>query len=159
MATQTAVIAATDVAGYFAGVRAKLEQIRAETMAAAAEAMGNALEHAQEVARERIELSTTTTGERRAAAGEGFPGRIETGEYEDEFKIEHYQVNPDRLQGRVGWLDGGEEAHRAGGKSYFELQDDGTKSIAAVHALLDSTEIAKADFKKDLTDYVRTELS
>jgi hypothetical protein len=158
MATRTAPLTAGSVAGYFSGIRDELTRIRTNLMAEVSDSMGRAIEHGQEVARERIELSTTPTGDRRAAAGAGFPGRIETGAMEDGFQVEHYQVNPDRMQARVGWLDGGEKAHGED-KSYIQLQDEGFQGVAGVHALLDAMEVAKADFKKDITQYVRNEFS
>ncbi|MBG6106644.1 hypothetical protein [Frigoribacterium sp. CG_9.8] len=143
------------------GIRQKLESIRNELMAEMSGAMGEAMQSGQEIAQDRIEMSITRTGIEREAMGQGRPGRIDTGDYIDDFKHEAYQVNRDQLQGRFGWLDGGQEANAAGGKSYFELQENGFTAkgtaVAPVHALLDASEVAKAEFKKRLADYVKRE--
>lgn len=139
------------------GIRDRLIDVRNELMAEAANAMQDSMQAGKEIAQERIELSTTPTGERRAANG-GHPGRIEDGDYHDDFDHQVYQLDRDRMQGRFGWLDGGWSANAFDG-SYIELQEEGFQSVAGVHALLEASEVAKAEFKERLTTYVQREFS
>lgn len=142
-------------------LRARLLQMRNDLMEHAATALEDSLQAGEDAAHLKIEMSTTPTGERRAAEEGGHPGRIDTGDFYDEFQHDSYQIDPNHMQGRQGWIseDGASQAHSAGGKSYFELQDQGTVDVSAVHALLDASEVAKTEFKKRLTDYVRQEFS
>lgn len=178
--TTTTTGAAEAIREYFTQVRQQLEQIRNDTMAEAADAMADALQKGEDAAHQRIETAETETGRERSGdvdkrdpgrtriadpkdlAGHGEPGRIDTGAYFDEFQHDYYQVNKDHMQGRFGWIgeDTAPQAHSAGGKSYFELQEKGFTTrggheVEDVHALLNASEVAKAEFKKRLTDYVR----
>lgn len=166
-ATATATTSAVDL---ITSLQNRLIKIRNDLMAETAQAMSDAMQDGQDFARERIELSTTKTGDERAARGGGVPGRVDTGDYEDDYTHQAYQIDPNHQQGRFGWLDGGVEAHQAGGKSYIELQEDGFVSpggtdnpggteVAPVHALMDAAEVTKGVFKKRLTDYVNEVLS
>ena len=69
-----------------------------------------------------IELSTTKTGEERAANG-GHPGRIETGNMRDELRRELFSsIEGDRgSHAWVGWLD--DPAH------YFLAQENGVDGL------------------------------
>jgi hypothetical protein len=142
---------------YIAGIRAKLIDIRNELMAEVALAMRDSLQAGKEIAQERIELSTTQTGRDRAAQG-GRPGRIETGDYIDDFDHQIYQLDRDRMQGRFGWLEGGWSANAFDG-TYIELQEEGFQNVPGVHALLEASEVAKAEFRDRLTRYVQREFS
>ncbi|MGN6324489.1 hypothetical protein [Pseudolysinimonas sp.] len=158
----TRTVAATTGSDLVAGIRERLIQIRNDLMAEVADAMSESMDAGKEVASERIELAVTPTGERRAARGLGVPGRVETGAMEDDFTNQTYQLDPDHMQGRFGWIDGADDANGAD-VSYIELQDDGFVSkgttVAGVHAMAEAAEVTKATFKQRLTKYVREELS
>lgn len=145
-----------DAAEMVANLRAKIIKIRNNTMAAMGEAMGESLKAGEEVAQQRIESAVTKTGMTRAARHGGSPGRIDTGSFYDDFQHDSYQVDPNHMQGRLGWI--GEDGNPLGnasaeGKSYFEFQDLGTIDVPAVHALLDASEVAKEEFKKRFKEF------
>lgn len=134
---------------YIADLAKHLTQIRNDLMASAGESMHEALAEGVETGHARIELATTKTGDARAARGEGFPGRIVDGDFIDGFTSDSYQVNPDHLQARLGWI--GEE----GTPIYYDVQENGSESenVGAVHALFDAGQVAAESFKEHLQEY------
>lgn len=162
--TATSGQVATNGTQFVEQARAALIKIRNDLMAEMGQAMADALQAGEEAGKTRIESATTPTGEKRAATG-GYAGRIDSHAYIDELQHHTYQVDTDHLQGRIGWLDGADNQNNTAVpfkvKSYIELQESGFvangTAVPAVHALLDSTQVAKTEFRKALTEYVRRE--
>lgn len=167
MSTAVRTSKSTSISGadFVAQATAAITKIRNDVMAEVGQAMDEALQAGEDAAHTRIETAVTETGRNRALDGLGQEGRIDTGAMWDGFQHHSYQVNPDHMQGRIGWIDGADNANSTAVpfkiKSYVELQENGFvangTAVPAVHALLDGTEVAKARFKKALTDYVKRE--
>lgn len=94
------------------------------------EAFRQAAENGAEVMRETIRNSTTKTGEKRAAAGRGEAGRIETGRMLELVGVTVRELTKDRYSMSVGW--------RRGKPGYAIFQEQGTKSIQAMGALIEA---------------------
>ncbi|WP_025157281.1 hypothetical protein [Leifsonia aquatica] len=135
---------------FIAGVRQQLLGLRDEANAVAAAAMDESLTKGEDVAHQKIEMSTTPTGDRRARDNGGHPGRIVTGDFRDDFQHDSYQLDENRMQGRFGWI--GDD----GTPIYYEVQENGSQvvPVAGVHALLDASEVAKSEFKSQLKAWV-----
>lgn len=124
---------------------------RANDLAQAAERITTDFAHDGERDMEQIiETATTETGRNRAARTGGSPGRIESGLMVNMVSSETSQegtpfsANGATFEGTFGWTKGAEE--------YFEYQEDGTATIAPMHALLNAgianRERARDEFDK-----------
>lgn len=151
------------MSSFFSQVKAELEHIRQEVSEKAAQAMRESMEYGIENGKKQIEMAVTKTGLERELLYGGEPGRIETDKYHGSFGQKVDSTSGDEISGRFGWLEedrpAGIEAHRASGKTYFELQDTGFQSVPGVHAMLDSSILIKDEFKTALTKYVEEAFS
>jgi len=124
------------------GLIAYFEVIGEQFKVAAYEAMVQLVAESETAMLKRIEEATTPTGDARAAgnksssrdAGFGSAGRIESKDMYDAVSSRVETVNGGSagtdIIGRFGWLDGFED--------YFEYQEEGTSTIAPMHALFDT---------------------
>lgn len=134
---------------YVAGVTQQLVQIRNDLMAAMGESMHEAAEEGVQIAQARIEGTTSKTGEARQAAGQGVPGRIVDGDFQDDFTSQTYQINPNHMQSRIGWIKDD------GTPIYYDVQENGSDNVGVegVHALFEASATAAERFQQALIDY------
>lgn len=93
-------------------------------------------------------VSTTKTGDARAARGQGTPGRIETSDMFSDIKSEG-TLEGNVAQGRIGWLFNQQD--------YFLTQDDTAYSgKPPMHALFNAFVKAREDLMGRLSRIART---
>lgn len=141
-----------------AQLRAKLQAVRDDLNAEMSAAMDESLQAGKEAADLKIEAAVTPTGLKRAASrAGGQAGRVDTGFFEDEFTHESRQVDPNHMQGRLGWISSSAQA-----KLYVGLQEEGFDhksgvKVEGVHALVDAHQIAGDQFEARVRKYVEQE--
>lgn len=100
--------------------------------------------------RQLIEHAETETGRRRAAAGQGVAGRIETGAMFNGIDSSANWTGADTIVGKWGWRDP---------ERYYTYQDQGTGRIAPALSLLTSYLVARSDFVRRLRTIARKGIS
>lgn len=93
-----------------------------------------------------ITNAVTPTGEKRAAAGKGIAGRVETDEMRQEV-VGEVQVDTNSVTGRWGWLQQYEDR--------FGIQEDGFGAITPMHALLGSFLKGRETLRSKILDIVK----
>ena len=110
--------------------RAVVESFGKDATAATVEAIVEVTEDAAEDIRHVIRDSVTPTGERRAAAGRGEPGRIESKAMIDAVETDLHVEGDSLVVGSVGWLN-----DTTKGYEHAKFQDPGTARIEGMNSL------------------------
>lgn len=115
----------------FADLEDYIRQTYEEARRAASGAVEDATLHGEDRMREIIELSTTPTGDARAARG-GHPGRIDSGDMIDDIESNIDAVGQDRIVGSYGWINGLEPyyAFQELGAEDFNVRFKGMRALA-----------------------------
>lgn len=125
----------------------ELEVHEAGIRQAAHEVMQDISTEASNQQRDLIERAETETGRRRAAAGNGVAGRVETGQMFNGVNGSATWVDDSTISAKWGWQDP---------EDYYTYQDEGTRHIAPALSLLTSFLVARSTFARKLRDLTRT---
>lgn len=123
------------------GIAAQLEATEARIRDGAHDVVREVVQDAERNQSTLLEHAETATGRRRAAAGRGVAGRVESGQMINAINSSAVQDDSGDVVGRWGWQDP---------EDYYGYQDEGTQHIAPALSLLTSFLVAKTDLSRKL---------